>query len=338
MKKNNIYKIAFISCEPWEKEYLQKKLIGWKFDFFDTIVAPADFKKLESYDIVSSFIYTNFTAKTLRQLPKLKYITTRSTGFDHIDVSVANKLNIKVSNVPLYGANTVAEHTFALILSLSHKIYDSINRTKRSDFQLAGLRGFDLQGKTIGIIGTGSIGSHVVRIAQGFGMNILLFDGRKNRSLAKKYQAKYVSFQSLLKQSDIISLHVAYNKKTHHLINQKNISLIKQGAYLINTARGGLIETKALLKALVDKRLAGAGLDVLEEEGLIKEEVQLLDKQESREKLSTLLHDHILLKFDNVIVTPHNAFNSVEALQRILDTTIENILAFSANKYINLVK
>jgi D-lactate dehydrogenase len=338
MKKNINYKIAFISCEPWEIEYLQKKLIGLKPDFYDTIVTPADFKKLESYDIVSGFIYTNFTAKTLTQLPKLKYITTRSTGFDHIDIKVANKLNIKVSNVPLYGANTVAEHTFALILSLSRKMYDSINQTKRSDFQLDGLRGFDLQGKTIGVVGTGSIGAHVIRIAHGFGMNILLFDGRKNIQLAKKYHAKYVSFQTLLKHSDIISLHVAYNKKTYHLINQKNIQLIKQGAYLINTARGGLIETKALLKALVDKRLAGAGLDVLEEEGLIKEEVQLLDRQESREKLSTLLHDHILLKFDNVIVTPHNAFNSVEALQRILDTTIENILAFNVHKPINVVK
>lgn len=338
MPKIKKHYLAFLSCEPWEVDYLRKRLPpGLKVEFIDKVTSAAVYKKLVPFDIISSFIYSRFSAPNLKALPNLKYITTRSTGFDHIDIKAAKKFGIKVSNVPLYGANTVAEHTFALILSLSRKIYESINRTKRSDFQLKGLRGWDLKGKTIGIIGTGSIGGHMVRMAHGFAMNILMYDIYKNKDLVKKYKAKYVSLDRLLKESDVISLHLPHNKQTHHLLNGKNIRKIKSGAYVINTARGGLIETKALAKALAGGQLSGAGLDVLEEEGLIKEEVQLLDRRTSRQELSTVLHDHILLKMDNVIVTPHNAFNSNEALQRILDTTVENIKAYLAGRPQNLV-
>lgn len=334
------YQVAFLGCEPWEEEYILKNLFNKnlsKISFFPAFNKISNFKKLTNFEIISVFINSSFKAKHFSMLPNLKFLSTRSTGYDHIDLRAAKKYNIKISNVPLYGANTVAEHTFALLLTLSRKIYPSISQTKQSNFSLDNLRGFDLKDKTIGIIGTGSIGSHVVRLAHGFQMKILLYDIYKNKSLAKKYQARYVSLQRLLRQSDIISLHVPYNKKTHHLINQKNIKLLKPGSYLINTSRGGLVETKALLKALVSGQLAGAGLDVLEEEGLIKEEIQLLDRQTSLKQLNTLLHDHILLKFDNVIVTPHNAFNSNEALLRILDTTIENIKSFVAGKPINVV-
>ncbi len=329
--------IAFISCESWEKEYLKNKFKGNRVKFFEQLTCEADYAKLQQFDIISGFINTSFQAKNLAKLKNLKYITTRSTGFDHIDIKQAKKMGIKVSNVPLYGANTVAEHTFALILTLSRKIYESIERTKKSDFLLDGLRGFDLKGKTIGVIGTGSIGEHVVRMADGFQMNILMYDVFKNTRLVKKYKGKYVTLTKLLKESDIITLHLPYNKATHHLLNAKNIKNIKSGSYLINTARGGLVETKAFIKALTSGQLAGAGLDVLEEEGLIKEEIQLLDRQTSREKLSAVLQDHILLKMDNVIVTPHNAFNSGEALQRILNTTVENIERFIKGKPINLV-
>jgi len=337
MSKKIKHSIAFLSCEPWEVEYLKAKLKDLELKFISKIASPVDYKKLQPFSIISSFIYSRLTAKNLKSLPNLKYITTRSTGFDHIDIKVAKSLGIKVSNVPLYGANTVAEHTFALILTLSRKIYESINRTKRSDFQLTSLRGWDLKGKTIGIIGTGSIGAHAVRMAHGFGMKILMYDVFKNKDLVRKYKAHYVTLDKLLQESDIVTLHLPYNKQTHHLINKKNIVEMKASAYLINTARGGLVETKALVHALAKGKLAGAGLDVLEEEGLIKEEIQLLDRQTSRDKLSTVLHDHILLKMNNVIVTPHNAFNSTEALQRILDTTIDNIRSYQRGKPHNLV-
>ncbi len=340
MRNKMKYQVAFLGCESWEEDYILNKLSDKnisKISFFPVLSKISDFKKIIDFSIVSGFINSTFNEKHFSLLPNLKFLSTRSTGYDHIDLIAAKKYGIKVSNVPLYGANTVAEHTFALLLALARKIYPSITRTKQSNFSLDNLRGFDLKGKSIGIIGTGSIGAHVVRLAHGFQMKILLYDIYKNRSLAKKYQANYVSLRQLLSRSDIITLHVPYNKKTHHLINQANIKLLKPGSYIINTSRGGLIETKALLKALVSGQLAGAGLDVLEEEGLIKEEIQLLDRQASREKLNTLLHDHILLKFDNVIVTPHNAFNSEEALRRILDTTIENIKSFIAGRPINIV-
>lgn len=338
MLKIKKHSVAFLSCEPWEIKYIKDRLKGLEIKFIPMISSATDYKKLVDFDIVSSFIYSRLTAQNLKSLPNLKYITTRSTGFDHIDIKAAKSLGIKVSNVPLYGANTVAEHTFALILALSRNIYESINRTKRSDFQLTSLRGWDLKDKTIGIIGTGSIGAHAVRMAHGFDMKILMYDIFRNKDLVKKYKAKYVALDKLLKESDIVSLHLPYNKRTHHLINKRNIVKMKASAYLINTARGGLVETKALVKALAKGELAGAGLDVLEEEGLIKEEIQLLDRQTSRQKLSTLLHDHILLKMDNVIVTPHNAFNSQEALQRILDTTIDNIRSYLRGKSKNLVE
>jgi len=337
MPKKIKHSIAFLSCEPWEVDYLKSKLKGLDIKFISKVSSAADYKKLTTFNIISSFIYSRFSAQNLKSLPNLKYMTTRSTGFDHIDIKAATKLGVKVSNVPLYGANTVAEHTFALILSLSRRIYESINRTKRSVFQLASLRGWDLKGKTIGIIGTGSIGAHAVRMAHGFDMKVLMYDIFKNKNLVKKYKAKYVTLDKLLQESDIVSLHLPYNKQTHHLINKKNIVKMKPSAYLINTARGGLISSKALVHALAKGKIAGAGLDVLEEEGLIKEEIQLLDRQTSRDKLSILLHDHILLKMDNVIVTPHNAFNSTEALQRILDTTIDNINNYLKDRPKNLL-
>lgn len=271
------------------------------------------------------FIYSQIDKKIIDKLKNLKAITTRSTGFDHIDLKEAKKKKIKVFNVPRYGENTVAEHTFALILALSRKITESHERTVRGNFNLEGLRGFDLKGKTIGIIGIGSIGSHVARIAKGFEMNVISYSPIKDLKLQRKLGFKYVSLNKLLKDSDIISLHCPYNKKTHHMINKSKIKLMKKDAFIINTARGGLIDTTALVKALAKKQIQGAALDVLEEESIIKEEAQLLSKNFSKENLQNLVENHLLLTFNNVLITPHNAFNSKEALQRILDTTIENI-------------
>lgn len=340
-------KIAFFEIEAWEEEYLKKALKGFKLYFFSDVLSQKDLKEIKDINILSPFIYSKVTKDVMVDLPELKLITTRSTGFDHIDLKAAAKAKIKVANVPTYGANTVAEHTFALILSLSRKIHQSYERTSRGNFSLDGLRGFDLRGKTIGIVGTGNIGQHAIRMAKGFGMEVLAFDVKRNSKLAKRLGFKYATLDNLLKKSDIISLHAPYNKSTHHMINRRNIKLVKQGSMIINTARGGLIDTTALVDGLRSGRLAGIGLDVLEEEKyILKEEAELLSPHFAgqsetgiTEYLQTIVEGHMLLVSDKVIVTPHNAFNSQEALERILDTTIENIKSCCAGKKVkNLVK
>lgn len=339
---NKKYNILFLQTKKWEEKYLQDQLAEVsavaRVDFFSGKLEEAPLDKLRGYEIISPFINSEFKSDHFKKLDNLKMIATRSTGFDHIDLSAAAEHKVAVANVPVYGSETVAEHTFALILSLARKIPQSVERTQKSDFDLTGLQGFDLNHKTIGVIGTGNIGQNVVQIAHGFDMNILAFDPYPKDVLIKKYNVKYVDLPELFHQSDIITLHVPYNKKTHHLINKKSIKQIKKGAYIINTARGGLIDTDALLAGLVSGHIAGAGLDVLEGENFIQDEVELLDKEISKENLETLLHDHILIKMDNVIVTPHNAFNSKEAIIRILDTTVDNIISFIEGKSQNLVK
>ncbi len=332
-------KIGFFEVEDWEEEYLKAKLKNHNLVFFKDVLDDKNASSVEDVDAVSVFIYSKVDKEILKKFKRLKAVITRSTGFDHIDVKECGKNNISVLNVPYYGENTVAEHTFALILSLSRKIHKSYERTVRGNFSLEGLRGFDLKGKTIGIVGLGHIGKHVARIARGFYMNILVYDLHRDKGAERKFGLKYVSLKNLLKNSDIISLHCPYNKKTRHLINGKNMKLIKKGAYIINTARGGLIETKALVKTLAKGDLGGVALDVLEEESLIKEEMQLLSKNFPKENLQNLLENHLLLTFDNVIITPHNAFNSQEALQRILDVTIENVEGVAGKiKCKNIVK
>jgi D-lactate dehydrogenase len=332
-------KISFFETKDWERDYLTSKLEGNELSFFSEPMSADNIEFVKNAEIISLFIYTNINKDILESLPDLKFITTRSTGFDHIDVAFAKAKNVLVSNVPFYGENTVAEHTFALILTLSRKIFQSLEKVKRGDFSLEGLMGFDLKGKTIGIVGLGHIGQHVARIANGFEMNILAYDMRQDKKLAKQFGIKYVSLEDILKNSDIITLHCPLNPATQHLINLDNIKLIKKGAYLINTARGGLIDTTALLQALNDKTLAGAGLDVLEEECFIKEEAELLSNINSKTcDMQTMLENHVLLLKENVVITPHSAFDSKEALERILDTTIENINAFAKNKPINIVK
>ena len=330
--------LTFFETEPWEEEYIKQNLKNHKITFIKDEISEKTAELAKDSEIISVFIYSRIDKQILSKLPKLKAIATRSTGFDHINTKACKARNIMVSNVPTYGENTVAEHTFALILALSRKICKSYDRAVRGNFSLEGLRGFDLKGKTIGIIGLGHIGNHVARIAKGFEMKILALDNHKSQNLAKKLGLKFTYLENLLKSSDIVTLHVPYNKATHHLINEKTIKLMKKGSIIINTSRGGIIETGALVKALSNKKIGGAGLDVLEEESLIKEEAQLLSKNFSKEKLENLIENHMLLTFENVIITPHNAFNSKEALQRILGTTIENIKCVTKGKCENIVK
>lgn len=331
-------KIAFFEIQGWEKRILKKTLKGHDLLFFKDELTPKNVEEIKNVEAISVFIYSKVSRQIISKLPQLKLITTRSTGYDHIDLKEASQRNVQVCNVPYYGENTVAEHTFALILALSRNVHKSYLRTVRNDFSIDGLQGFDLKGKTLGVIGAGNIGLHVIRIAKGFGMNVLVQDMHQNNFLAEVLGFEYTNnMEELLGKSDIITLHLPENKHTHHLINRQNIHKIKKGAILINTARGGVVETEALIEALDEKILAGVGLDVLEGEELIKEEKQLLYDQKNPQKLRTLIRDHILIDKDNVVFTPHIAFYSKEALQRIIETTGENILAFTKGEELNQI-
>ncbi len=327
-------KIAFFEMkEKWEIEYIKKNLKGHSLYFFEEELDKFDLKKAEDFDIISTFIYSNITKEIVSKL-NAKAIITRSTGFDHIDVKACNEKKIKVYNVPRYGSSTVAEYTFALLLNLARKIIEANKRAKKLDFNLDGLNGIEMKGKTLGIVGLGEIGKCVAEIAKGFGMKMLVFTRTKDMKLAKKLGFRYVDFNTLLKNSDVITFHVPLTPQTRHMVNVKNIGMIKKGAILINTSRGEVVETEAVVKALDRGILSAAGLDVLEAEEEIKDERGLFSRRHSR----AVLEGNILLKHENVIVTPHNAFNTKEALQRILDVTIFNIKCAVKNKSENIVK
>ncbi len=334
--------VSFVDVEEsWEAEYLRNALS--KSASVRSFAETADLaaKEIKDTTILSPFINSKIDKSVIDSLPNLKYITTRSTGFDHIDIEYAKSKGIPVSNVPTYGENTVAEHTFALILSIARNLKKAHFKASEGDFLIKGLMGFDLRGKTIGVVGTGHIGLRVIKMAVGFSMNVLAFDPTQNTFLSEVLGFKYVDFETLLKESDIITLHAPYNKKTHHLINENNINLIKKGAILINTARGSLVDTIALTKALDDGILAGAGLDVLEGEEIILEEKQLLLRRKKElydpQKLQLTLRNCFLLQRENVVFTPHIGFYSKEAIKRILDTTIYNVINFINATYVNNV-
>jgi D-lactate dehydrogenase len=337
----NSMKAVFFEVRDWEKEYLQKAFLDATF-FSEKLLALSGVEgsgQMSDAEVISVFVDSNIDTHALEKLPNLKMITVRATGYDNVDIAACKARGIVVCNVPFYGENTVAEHAFGLLLDLSRKIHQSVASVKHDGFSVAGLTGFDLKGRTIGIVGLGHIGQHVARIANGFEMKVIAFDPHEDKKLAKKLGVEYASLEEVLKNSDIITLHVPHNEHTHHLINSQNISLIKKGAYLINTARGGIVETNALIKALDDGTLAGAGLDVLEEEAALKEEAHLLSKDSTRHgDFKVLLQDHVLMERENVIITPHNAFNSKEALERIMETTVENIHGFIDGKIVNIAK
>ncbi len=331
-------KIAFFEVQDWEQPFLKKGLREHEIILFKNPLDENNVHQVENYEIISIFIYSNLTKQLIDKLAKARLVATRSTGFDHIDLEECKKRGIIVCNVPLYGETTVAEHTFALILSLSRMIHDSYERTTHGDFTCEGVRGFDLNGKVLGVLGTGRIGTKVIEIARGFKMNVLAYDKHPNLNLADVLDFQYTNQEDLLKSADVLTLHLPLNDETYHFLNRDTIKIMKKTAIVINTARGGLIDTQALTDALTNGQLSGAGLDVLEEESLIREEAQLLLDNVPRERLATMLRTHILLRFKNVIITPHCAFNSKESLERLVNGTIENIKAFTEGKPKNIVQ
>lgn len=276
-------------------------------------------------DVISIFINSKIADKTLAAFPNLKTILTRSTGLDHIDMNACKSRMINVYSVPDYGSETVAEFTFLLMLMLSRKL----NTSKTSVNKFA--RGNDLEAKTLGIIGTGKIGSNVAKIASAFGMKIL-YNSHKNNGHIDSLGGKMVELDTLLRDSDIVTLHVPLSDSTFHMINSDNIKLFKRGAYLINTARGAIVDTGALIEGLESKVIGGAALDVVEGEEFSGREMEVIRKKENYDILKSVLENNVLSRFDNVILTPHIAYNTTEAMQRIINHTLNNLLIIAGGK------
>lgn len=334
-------KIVFFEADRLERTYIganfkpKGHIVAFEKETFSARAA----KKYPDAGIISVFAFSRVGADELDALPKLRAICTRSTGFDHIDLQECRKRGISVHNVPTYGEETVAEFTFALILALSRKIVKANERVKRDDFELKGLRGFDLQGKTLGVVGAGHIGQNVVRIAHGFGMGVLVHDPFAKKELARKLKLELVGLDRLLANSDVITLHAPYNKGTHHIIGMQNIRKVKKGAIIINTSRGPLLETDAVLYGLQRGILGGAGLDVIEEEKFMRESCTVLSSSRAANECSlrNAVIDHVLREREDVIMTPHCAFDTTDAMLRIAHTTIENMKALLKGKKINAV-
>lgn len=325
-------KVSFYGIWPEMKDYIQTKMNG-----FSTTISmdKINEKNLDSNtEVLAVFVESPVTKQMLDKMPHLKMIATMSTGFDHIDLAAAKKRHIPVCNVPTYGENTVAEHTMALMLGLTRKLFPSVKRVKEGSYDFHGLRGVDLKDKTLGVIGTGHIGAHVIKMAIAFELNILAYDAFPNKNLAKELGFKYVTLDKLLAESDIVTLHTPLLPSTQHLINKKNIKKVKTGAYLINTARGALIDPEAIIWGLQNNHLAGVGLDVLEDENLIQNHEEVISCGDEC-KIKTTMLNQMIIDHPNAIVTPHNAFNSIEALRRIADVTAENIKSFAKSVVMN---
>jgi D-lactate dehydrogenase len=344
--------ICFTETESESERFFEEHLQSHRIGFFSELEdIPAE------AECLSIFINLRITTEFLEKHSQFRLIATRSTGVDHIDLEACNERGIAVSFVPTYGENTVAEHTFALLLAISRRIRQALTMKRGGQFSFEALRGFDLKDKTIGIVGAGRIGLHVIRIAKAFGMQVIATDLNQSVLLSEVLGFEYVSFDELLQRSHIISLHAPLTPATLHLFNHETFAKCRRGVVIINTARGALIKTEALLDAMESGVVMGAGLDVLEDERLFRSEASRLvtdrivkDLQqisspeemhlqhpERLAEIQQLTENESLLSRPNVIFTPHIAFNSAEAVHRIDEVTVQNIIAFAAGTPINLV-
>jgi len=336
--KIDFSKIVFFETEDVEAKILLDLYGDIDYDTVQQPLNAANAGKYADAEIISCFIYSDLSAEILAKLKKLKFIATRSRTFDHIDLEYCNKNGIAVANVPAYGADTVAEHVFSLLLALSRHIPQAAQRTREGDFSLQGLQGFDLRGKTMGIIGTGAIGLRVGSIAKAFGMNVLGYDLNPRHLAAEAAGVSYASLDNLLAESDVISLHVSGTPEARSLLSEREFSLMKKGVVIINTAVGTAIDVKALLKALSEGKVGGVGLDVLPDETGIHEEAEFLrDTFSVKHDTEALLASHALLHHKNVIVTPHVAFYTRETVEGILRVTGDNIQSFIGGRHLNMI-
>lgn len=317
-------KICFYDTKPYDKVYfdIYKEKYGFEIDYFETKLNKNTAILAKGYEAVVAFVNDTIDAKTIEILYEndVKIIAMRCAGYNNIDFKAAfNKIH--VVRVPAYSPYAVAEHAIALLLTLNRKIHRAYNRTKEHNFSLNGLIGFDLHGKTMGVVGTGKIGRIFIDICNGFGLKVLAYDPFP----ATDTDINYVSFEELCKESDIISLHCPLSKDTHYLINKECIETMKNGVILINTSRGALINSEDLLNAIKEEKVGGAGLDVYEEE------TELFYEDMSY----SIIQDDILsglISMPNVIVTSHQAFLTKEALNNIADISLQNLVDFFDDK------
>ncbi len=317
-------KIAFFELKDQDKkDFYTKTLEGHELFFSDQILDKTSIPDSQDFEVISIFVKSKIDQKVIDAFPNLKMIAVRATGFDNVDIEYAKQKNIAVVNVPVYGSHTVAEFTFALMLTLTRRVKEALVK-EQTDFNYQGLRGDDLYQKTLGVIGTGKIGLNVIKIAKAFEMKVLAYDVFKNEQAQNELGFEYVELNNLLGNSDIITLHTPATPETNHIINKDSINKIKRGAILINTARGVLTETDALIQALDTGILKGLGIDVLEEENTLNESFQAFKS-------------HPLANMKNVIFTPHMAFYTKEAEDNIQNTILENIQSLNSSEVKNKV-
>lgn len=334
-------KILFFDTKENEVEFI-KKAFDNNFDV-KLFEEPLEDKttiteEMQDATVISCFTFSRVDAEVLKKFPNLKLIALRSVGFNHIDIEYCREHNIAVVNSLGYGNITVAEFAFSLMMDVLRKVSRAYMNLKNEHLNRDVYTGFELFGKNIGVIGTGAIGAEVIRIAKGFGMNVLAYDLYPREDLVEKYNIEYLPLDEVLKNSDIISLHAPLTDSNFHMINEKKINLMKPHAVIVNTARGELIDSKALYEALSENRIFGAGLDVLEAENLLtqpdaKWDFDYLNNDYIRQ---TLINER-LLKLHNVVVTPHIAYNTKEAQDRILNITEKNIKTFFEGRLQNSV-
>lgn len=327
-------KIAFYSTKPYDRKFFEQENRNRnnKLIFFEAKLNLHTVELAKGFEVICCFINDHLDAEVLICLKKIgvKFIALRSAGYNNVDVKAAEKLRFPIVRVPNYSPYAIAEHAVTLILSLNRKVHRAHIRVRESDFSLNGLLGFDLHGKTVGVIGTGRIGAVFANIMHGFGCYILGHDAYQNPACAKLENFKYTSFNHLVRQSDIISLHCPLTKETHHIIDKNAISKMKRGSMLINTSRGGLIDTQAVIDGLKHGQIGCLGLDVYEEEeGLFFEDLS-----------SQIIQDDLFARlqtFPNVLITSHQAFFTKEALEQIAKTTLNNIDEFKKGNIVNAV-
>ena len=317
--------VAIYSTHNFEKAYLERANNGeHNFKYITSRLSTETTHLAEGCEAVSIFVNDDASAPILQLLDKMgiKFIALRSAGFNHVDISEAKKLDIKVTRVAEYSPFAVAEHSIALMLALNRKLIRANYRVMEQNFSLDGLVGFDMNGKTVGIIGTGKIGSVAAKILHGFGCRILAHDQIEQNELKQKYNVIYTSHETLFEQSDIITLHVPLSEKTKHIINKNSIQLMKPEVMLINTSRGKLVNTKHVINALKSGKIGSFGMDVYEEEeGLFFE-----DHSEDILQDDTIVR---LMSFRNVLVTSHQGFLTDTALKNIAETTVVNLNCFA---------
>ena len=330
-------KIVVFEAESWVKPVWSELEHEHEIGFVKEYLSPANISGHEEADIISVDM-SILSGDVLSRFSHLKMIAARCTGVDKIDLNYCGKKGIVVCNVPHYAENAVAEHVFALLLSISHHIVEASERTRRVNFSWEGIQAFELRGKNLAVLGTGSIGRRVAEIGGGFGMNLFAFDIEPDWKWAADYGVEYLSFKDTLGCADIVTLHVPAVPGGGYMLSDVQFDLMKDGVVLINTARGELIDPRALLRALAAGKVAYAGLDVLPEEQAIREDgEQLATLLRQKNDMGILLANQMLLNHPKVLITPHNAFFSREAVQKLLDITKMNILGFIQGKPQNVI-